>query len=52
MAWLSTSACHTGSQKMTREADIRFLVFAVIRFSERKTEGEDSQSTSTMLQFH
>ena len=25
IAWLSTSGCHTGSQKMTRDADTRFL---------------------------
>ena len=27
MAWLSTSDCHTGSQKMTRDAEIRFLTY-------------------------
>jgi hypothetical protein len=26
IAWLSTSGCQTGSQKITREAEVRFLL--------------------------
>ena len=38
MAWVSTSACHTGSQNMTREAVMMFLGWPCISVCARKYE--------------
>ena len=49
----STSACHTGSQNMTREAVMMFLIKTNITV--RRGESRDQynlQATRTVLQLH
>ena len=51
IAWLSTSACHTGSQNITLDAAIKFLVNDSARRLDVPTSSH-LQATRTMLKLH
>jgi len=52
IACASTSGCQTGSQKITRDADIKFLLDPVNGIKLNVLMRSYSQTTSTKLQLH